>query len=187
MKIENEADMIHSISNDQWMMDVLKTAQSLNLPDWWICAGFVRSKVWDVSHGFDKRTPTQDVDVVYFNKENIEEAEEKRLEKILYKQHPGIPWSIKNEARMHIRNNMEPYASAEDAIAKFPETVTSIGVKLDVNDQLIVTAPHGIDDILNGIVRPTPYFLENDDLMKTYHKRKVEKNWMSKWKLDSYY
>ena len=38
------------------MMDLLKGAKSLNLPDWWICAGFVRSKIWDVLHGFDERT-----------------------------------------------------------------------------------------------------------------------------------
>lgn len=186
MKIENKADIIQSIYDDQWMMDVLKTAQSLNLPDWWICAGFVRSKIWDVLHGLDQRTPTQDVDVVYFDKRNLDETEEKRLKNMLHEVSPDIPWSVKNEARMHIRNNMDPYASAEDAIAKFPETVTSIGVKLDVHGRLVVTAPHGIDDILNKLVRPTPYFLKNDDLMETYHKRMKEKKWSSKWWMVTY-
>lgn len=186
MKMENEHDIIRIIYNDEWMMDVLKTAQSLKLSDWWVCAGFVRSKIWDVLHRFDKRTATQDVDVVYFDKENIAEAEEKRLEKVLHHTRPAIPWSVKNEARMHIRNNMTPYTSAEDAIAKFPETVTAIGVKLDAQDRLVLTAPHGVEDILNMVVRPTEFFLENDELMKIYHKRRTEKNWADKWKMITY-
>lgn len=31
--------------------------KSLALPDWWIGAGFVRSKVWDMLHKYTKRTP----------------------------------------------------------------------------------------------------------------------------------
>ena len=44
---------------------------------------------------------------------------------------PTIPWSVKNQARMHIANNIPPYSSAVDAISKFPETATALGVKLD--------------------------------------------------------
>lgn len=186
MKIENKADLIQSIYDDERMIDVLMTARSLDLPDWWICAGFVRSKIWDVLHDFDERTPTQDVDVIYFDKGNMNETEEKRLEKILHEARPNIPWSVKNEARMHVLNNMTPYSSAKDAIEKFPETVTAIGVKLNAEDQLILTTPHGIDDILNMVVRPTPYFSENGHLMETYHKRMKEKDWSSKWSMVTY-
>lgn len=184
--IRNKEDIYRSIYNDKWMMDVLRDARSLNLPDWWICAGFVRSKIWDVLHEFEQRTVTQDVDVIYFDKKNIDKAEEKRFEEILYKISPQIPWSVKNEARMHLRNNMAPYISAEDAIAKFPETVTAIGVKMDRNDHLILTAPHGTSDIINMVVRPTPYFFLNNDRMKTYYKRMEEKQWTSKWKMVTY-
>ncbi len=41
----NEEAIISLIKDDQWMMEVLQAARSLNLPDWWICAGFVRSKM----------------------------------------------------------------------------------------------------------------------------------------------
>lgn len=186
MKLKNKDAIIQIIYTDEWMMGVLKTVRSLHLPDWWICAGFVRSKIWDVLHEFERRTTTQDIDVVYFDRENIDESEEKRLEKVLHDSMPTIPWSVKNEARMHILNNTKPYTSAEDAIAKFPETATSIGMKLDENDQLLITAPHGVDDVLNCFVCPTPYFLGNDILMKTYHQRKYDKNWSATWKLVRY-
>ncbi|MFK9090815.1 hypothetical protein [Bacillus salipaludis] len=36
----NEEKIISLIKEDQWMMKILKAVKSLNLPDWWICAGF---------------------------------------------------------------------------------------------------------------------------------------------------
>ncbi len=39
MNIQTEQHIIRLIENDEWMMDVLQLAKSLELPDWWICAG----------------------------------------------------------------------------------------------------------------------------------------------------
>lgn len=47
-----EAELKAIIQNDQEMLRILKIVQSLNLPDWWICAGFIRNKIWDVLHGY---------------------------------------------------------------------------------------------------------------------------------------
>ena len=33
----NEEKIIEVITKDQWMMDILKSAKTLILPDWWIC------------------------------------------------------------------------------------------------------------------------------------------------------
>lgn len=179
--MKNKRDIICAIEEDMWMMNILKAAQGLHLPDWWICAGFVRSKVWDVLHEFDERTTLPDIDVVYFDKEDSGESREKHLEKKLHAILPGIPWSVKNEVRMHLRNNVEPYNSTEDAIAKFPETATALGVKLDSAGEPILTTPHGIKDVLNMVVRPTPYFKESDERMKIYHLRVITKDWQSQW------
>ncbi len=74
--IKNEKDIIQLIKEDEWMMDILRAVKSLDLPDWWVCAGFVRSKIWDTLHGFKERTPISDIDVIYFDDTNIEELEE---------------------------------------------------------------------------------------------------------------
>lgn len=79
--IKNEEDIIVLIEKDRWMMEVLKFANSLNLPDWWICAGFVRSKIWDHVHGFNKRTPLPDVDVIFFDPLNVSDVTDRKLEK----------------------------------------------------------------------------------------------------------
>ncbi|GGB60153.1 hypothetical protein GCM10011409_41950 [Lentibacillus populi] len=179
--IQTKQDIIQIIKKDAWMMEALYTAKSLQLPDWWICAGFVRAKVWDVLHDYSERTPIQDIDVIYFDTENFVEQEEKRLERILQTANGHYPWSVKNEARMHICNGIEPYVSSEDAIAKFPETATSLGVKLNEHDNIILTAPHGIDDCVQMRVKPTPYFLDNPELLTIYHTRLTEKNWSAVW------
>ena len=74
-----EQDIISLITEDDWMMRVLKIVQSLGLSDWCICAGFIRSKVWDHLHGF-ARTRLPDVDVVYFDSNHIDESTEKEHE-----------------------------------------------------------------------------------------------------------
>ena len=158
MVITTERDIVALIQEDKWMMELLKCAKSLNLPDWWICAGFVRSKIWDVLHGFDERTTIPDIDVIYYDRTNIEESVEKEYEEVLKRLLPTIPWSVKNQARMHSVNNISPYTSSVDAISKFPETATALGVKLDEGNNVILTAPHGIEDVVNLRVKPTPYF-----------------------------
>ncbi|MBS4218807.1 nucleotidyltransferase family protein [Bacillus sp. FJAT-49711] len=181
MKVNNEADIIHLIEQDHWMMNILHHAKSLKLPDWWICAGFVRSKIWDELHRFTRRTPLSDIDVIYYDLNNLKEETEKEYEDHLRAINPTIPWSVKNEARMHIRNNVPPYESSIDAISKFPETATALGVKLDSSNHVILTAPHGIHDVIHLEVRPTPYILENPLLADLYEERIQNKNWKSTW------
>ncbi|WP_404826679.1 nucleotidyltransferase family protein [Peribacillus frigoritolerans] len=164
------------------MMEILESAKSLNLPDWWICAGFIRSKVWDVLHDFSVRTSIPDIDVIYFDPTNIDKYEEMKIEKKLVSLIPNIPWSVKNEARMHVKSNMPPYSSSVDAISKFPETATALGVKLDENDNVILTAPCGTHDVINLEVKPTPYFKETKERVEIYEDRITKKNWKSTWK-----
>ncbi|WP_080844535.1 nucleotidyltransferase family protein [Cytobacillus gottheilii] len=179
--IKTEEDIIELIREDPWMMNLLRAVQSLHLPDWWICAGFVRSKIWDTLHTFKERTALPDIDVIYYNPSNIDESEEKELESKLSNLVAEIPWSVKNQARMHVKNNMQPYTSSTDGISKFPETVTALGVKLDEKDNLLLTAPWGIEDVLNLKVRPTPYYLEENERMAIYNDRMRKKHWNSIW------
>jgi len=181
MIITNESEIIDLIQEDKWMMELLKSAQTLKLPDWWICAGFVRSKIWDVQHGFEKRTMIPDIDVIYYDRTNIGKSMEKEHEEALKRLLPTIPWSVKNQARMHSVNNVLPYISSVDAISKFPETATALGVKLGETDNVILTAPYGIEDVVNLRVEPTPYFCENIDRMKIYEERIRKKNWQVVW------
>lgn len=181
MKIQTEQDIVRLIENDEWMMNVLQIAKSLELPDWWICAGFIRSKIWDTLHNYEAKTTMPDVDVIYYDSLHKDEIYEQSLETKLMNMDAAIPWSVKNQARMHVVNNMPPYSSSVDAISKFPETATSLGVTLDEKNNVILTAPCGIEDVLSLQVRPTAHFLESKERLHMYKNRVIKKNWQSKY------
>jgi len=159
------------------MIGVLRTAEILNLPDWVIGAGFVRNKVWDHLHGYSKpKVDTADIDLVYFDPDgNDEEADQKLSQKL--KNDTGIDWEIVNQVYAHKWNNLPPYTSSENAISQWPETATGIGVKIE-SGELKLIAPHGIDDLVNLIVRPSPRFLDGLARVK---ERAKKKQWFEKW------
>lgn len=180
--LDQQQYIIDLIEKDDWMMSVLRAAKTLELPDWWICAGFVRSKIWDTLHGFEERTSLGDIDVVYFDTNNIQKENEKVYEDMLYRVMPGLPWSVKNEARMHLVNeDFEPYLSTVDAISKFPETVTALGVTLGDKDEVILAAPCGLQDVLHMKVRPTDMYTKTEERRNKYRERVKNKNWEATW------
>lgn len=179
MKLSNEQHILEAISNDRWMMKVIRQAATLGLSDWWICAGFIRAKVWDELHGFTEKTRLPDVDVIYYDSKNLDEDIEKFYEKELMKLDPIIPWSVKNQARMHSLNKMAPYISSMDAMSKFPETATALGITLNLNGELQLCAPYGVQDLVKMKIRPTPFF----EGSPVYIKRVEQKNWSATWPL----
>ncbi|MEP7162765.1 MAG: nucleotidyltransferase family protein [Candidatus Moraniibacteriota bacterium] len=171
-----EQDILNLIKIDPWMMGVLHIAEKLNLPDWMIGAGFVRNKVWDHLHGYEKKPETADVDLIYFDPQGNDEKQDDALSKKLESE-TGIPWEIVNEFYAHVWNNIPPYTSSTDAISQWSETATSVGVR-SRNSELELIAPHGIDDLVNLIVRPTPTFRSKLEKVKV---RIEKKQWLEKW------
>jgi len=169
------------LENDDTLMRQLVVVASLGLPDWWICAGSIRAKIWDDLHGYPNPTPTEDVDVIYFDRSHIDEAIEKEYETQLHALSPDVPWSVKNQARMHLVNQLPPYRSAVDALAHFPETVTAIGVSLDASGHLKLAAPYGTDDIVGLKLRPTPAFADGSPHHHIYRARIQKKKWQATW------
>lgn len=180
MFLQSESDLIKTIEEDAWMMEILQTVEQLNLPDCWVCAGFVRSKVWDLLHDYKERTPLADIDVIYYNAEKVDKQIEKVLEQQLFSMMPDEPWSVKNQARMHVLNGAVPYISSKDGMAQFPEIPTAIGVRLN-NSKVELCAPYGVEELLSCIVKPTPRFEKGKSIHSIYVKRIESKNWKKIW------
>lgn len=172
-------------------MEVLRAVATLDLPDWWIGAGFVRSKVWDHLHGHQTRTPLPDIDVIYFNPTDfnpeefnhystaIEDVYQNTLKKLL----PDLDWSVTNQARMHSFHKSNPYKNSTEALADWSETATCVGVRLE-GKKLMLTAPHGIEDLVNLKLRRIPaYQTKYTHDPKLFERRIKEKNWLTKWPL----
>lgn len=157
---------------------LLLQVESLGLPDSWIGAGLIRNAVWDELHG--RAAPSSrldDVDVVFFDPADRSEERETALQGQLAAMVPGIPWQVRNQARMHRRNGDAPYRDTCDAIAHWPETATAIAART-VQGRVEVIAPHGIDDLVGLIVRPTPVFAQK---MHIYRERLATKVWAARW------
>ncbi len=159
-------------------MAVLRAVRSLDLPDWWIGAGFVRSKVWDVLHDYHVRTPVPDIDVIYFDRITTTEADEQVFQDRLSQLLPDLSWSVTDQARMHYDKHDLPYANAAEGLSTWVETPTCIGVKLTDDDQLILVAPWGIDDLINLKVRANPHCGTNP---QRFIERMKTKQWQKKW------
>jgi hypothetical protein len=84
---------------------LLSQVESLDLPDGWIGAGFIRNAVWDVLHGYPiDASRLNDVDVIYFDPADAGEDRDAVLERKLKASAPDVPWQVRNQARMHRRN-----------------------------------------------------------------------------------
>ena len=98
------AQIITWIKADLARYQILQIAADLNLNEWCIAAGFVRNLVWDHLHQKEKMMTLNDIDLIYFDNANASAETDLEHEEYL-KSLIDLPWSVKNQARMHIRNN----------------------------------------------------------------------------------
>jgi hypothetical protein len=178
MIVNSEEDVRRIVESDEWMMQVLSAAAVLNLPDWWICAGFLRNKIWNSIEGLDQHSIT-DVDLVYFDSSDLNPETDWAYDKKMKREYPTADWEIRNQARMHYVNNFEPYISTADGISHWVETATCTAVKLEDNNLKFLFC-HGSNDLLNLIARPIPIF-QTDEMIGIFHNRIKTKAWKKKW------
>ncbi|ASI35427.1 hypothetical protein A0126_17875 (plasmid) [Exiguobacterium sp. N4-1P] len=176
--MKTETDIVQMFERDRETRILLEAVATLDLPDWWICAGYVRAKIWDFLEQ-KEATAVADIDVIYFDASDTTEATDQMLEARLNEQLPDYPWSVKNQARMHTKNDLPPYRSSRDAMAQFPETVTAIGLTLQA-DQLEFFTAYGVGDLLQQRLQPTPLF-QATARQVIYRQRLTEKQWGKNW------
>lgn len=169
--------LIQFVKCNPHMLEDLQLVRSLNLPEACIAAGYVRNQLWDHLHGFPKFTPLSDVDVIFFDHKNTDESTEKEYEKLLISRSNKYKWSVKNQARMHVLKNDQPYTSVDDAMKRWPETATAIAIRLNQQNEIEVIAPHGLEDLFNMKIRISPYFHDKDYFLK----RVTNKHWLTLW------
>ncbi|MBV8393170.1 MAG: nucleotidyltransferase family protein [Alphaproteobacteria bacterium] len=163
-------------------MKQLRAVRTLGLPDWCIAAGFVRNRVWDHLHGISPPRPPDkmgaDIDVLFFDPGDMSKESEARHEARLGALMPGLPWQVRNQARMHVWKGLPPHTSTAASMTCWLETVTAVGVRLEADDSLTVIAPLGTDDLLGLVCRPTAYGRTRRD---EYEERIAEKRWRELW------
>lgn len=174
---ELEAKLKKILLQNEHTIEELRCIQALHLKDGWVAAGYVRNQVWDYLHGFHERTPLNDIDVIYFDETDTSRKQEQHFEMRLRRCHGNLNWSVKNQARMHLRNQAQPYTSIEDAVKRWPETATAVGIRLNSQDEMEVLAPYGLEDLFSLKIRKSPFFMDH-----AYFLRRVySKGWTDQW------
>ena len=175
---ERESKLRSILARDAARMALLAHVEALGLPDCWVAAGFVRAAVWDALHGRAAAAPTGDIDVIWFDPARATADEDRALEQRLHANAPGHAWSVKNQARMHLRNGDAAYASCNDAMRFWPETATGVAARLS-KGEIETMAPFGLGDLFGLVVRPTSAFA--GEKLALFRQRLAQKRWLEIW------
>lgn len=169
-----EQRIIELVKSDELRMRALRAVHSINLPDWIIAAGFVRNLVWESI--FNRKGGTYDIDVIYFCLSDSSSERDALLEKHLRELEPDFPWSVKNQARMHLKHGDTPYLNALDAMRFWPEKQTAIGVMLNSTGEIVVRHCFDLGLQFTGTIDHNP-----ERLIDAFNQRVSSKGWLKAW------
>ena len=165
------------------LMEALRVARDVGPSDWLIAAGAIRDAVWDDLHGRPLTAMPRDVDVAFFDTSDLTPDGDRRVEEALRERAPHLPWQARNQAAVHLWYprrfgiEVQPFRSCAEAIETFPETASCVGVRLLVDDDMLVVAPHGLDDLFACVCRHNPARVS----ARFYERRVGEKGWRDRW------
>ncbi|UYO74719.1 nucleotidyltransferase family protein [Halomonas qinghailakensis] len=174
--MDHEALIKQWIMSDSDRLEALTIAAAQKLPGWCLAAGFVRNLVWDKLHDVSASTPLNDIDLIYFDSNDISVSRDREIEQGL-RGVSTFPWSVKNQARMHERNRDYPYTSTEDAMSFWVDVETAVGAALGDNGEVIIVAPFGVKPLFDYTVTLNPKRPKRTD----FEARVYNKQWLQTW------
>jgi hypothetical protein len=177
-RMRDSDDIADFIAHNPRMMRCLAVLAAHGPAGAWIGAGFVRNAVWDHLSGKDtEATPLADLDVVFHDPVIATAEHDARIEAALSVAAPDLPWSVRNQARMHERNGHRPYRDVADALTHWPETATAIAARFGPQG-IEILAPFGVGDVLGMILRPSPAYRVKPEVLLA---RLEDKAWLKRW------
>lgn len=176
-------ELIAIVETSPWVMKALATVASMHLASWCIGAGAVRNLVWDRLHGYTEPSPLTDVDVAYFDADDLNPKTEAKLQSELEARAPGIPWEVTNQAAVHLwfesyfGHPVQRLSSLQEAVATWPEYATSVGITLDAKSKIQIIAPWGLEDLFSIKIRRNPTRVS----LQTFQQRTAQKQYSQRW------
>ena len=156
-------EFINIIKKNKDLMLILDYITDLNLPNFYIAAGSIFQTIWNYYDNKELTYGIKDIDIIYYDKENMSEESEQILENKVKEYFTLLgkvyEFDIHNEARMHLwkkvnKNvDIDQYKNSEDAIDQWIATIHSVGITKE-NNEIKVYAPYGLSDIYSKTIRP---------------------------------
>jgi uncharacterized protein len=171
-----------ALAQNNWLDEILGRFEEIGLPDSWLVAGCVAQTNWNLGCKQPADFGLKDIDIIYFDERDLSAETEAKHEKRLRDIFRGLPLKldIKNEARVHLWYKdrfgyaIKPYSSSADAIATFPTTATSVGIRR-VFGKFECCAPYGLADLFGLVVRPN-----KRQITRAIYEAKIDR-WRSIW------
>lgn len=180
---EQVAHFRDTLSRNRTLAEVLTRASAMNLPEWYLVSGCLFQTIWNVITGQPPEAGIADYDLIYFDSTDLSwEAEDKVIQAghKIFVDLPA-PVQIRNQARVHLWYEQKhgipcpQHKSAEAVIDTFPSTSACLGVRLLLNGEWRIYAPHGFSDVFSLVVRP------NTVLAPAYVYKAKTARWHSQW------
>jgi hypothetical protein len=181
--LPHEARLGSILLGSEWFVSVLEAVRESDPPDWLVGAGAIRNQVWDHLHGHATPTPVRDVDVAFFDLADVSRDRDERYEAELGARLPGLAWNVTNQAGVHLwyerkfGHAVDPASSIEDAVARWPETATAVGVRLLADGRLRVVAPFGLDDLFDLVLRRNPRQVSAEYFRERVESKRIRERW----------
>jgi len=142
---------------------ILERLPALGVAQPWLVAGCVNGPAWNRLSDRPAGEHIKDYDIFYWDDDTGWEAEDAVIRRAgaLFAD-LGVVVEPKNQKRVPLWYEAKfgtpfpPVASAADAIARFPIACTCVGLAPRPDGGLDLRAPHGLDDLYAGILRPNP-------------------------------
>jgi len=175
--------IIELIKQDKLRVDALDCVFQLKLPDCYLAAGFVRNLVWDHLHQKTSPTPLNDMDVIYFDSEEVDDQAYLKYEAQLKQQMPSINWQVRNQAKMNERNGDRAYLSSLDAMRFWPEKETAVAIRQMTKQD--GTSNNPIYECVSAFRVDTLFHLHithnPQRELSIFEQRIKAKNWLQQW------
>ena len=171
------------IRSTPWLMSILETVRACNPPDWFVGAGVIRNLVWDHLHQYQTPTPLADIDVIFFDLQNVLPERDHMVQQQLASRLPHVPWEATNQAAVHLWYegtfgfSVPALHSSEEAVGTWPETATSVAVRLLATDEIHIFAPCGLSDLFNMVLRRNPCRFTQEQFAQRLHSKQIWRKW----------
>ena len=149
---------------------ILDRMDGLLAPDCWLVAGCLYQTVWNLMAGRPATENIKDYDVFYHDAVDLSYAAEDaviRRAADLFAD-LGVEVEVRNQARVHLwyekrfGHPRAPITSAEHGISSYLVTGTCVGIRPDGKGGYRVAAPHGLDDMFDGVLRANKPYAKRD-------------------------
>lgn len=166
-----------------WFLSILETVRACDPPDWLVGAGAIRNLVWDHLHQYQTPTPLADVDVIFFDPQHLYPERDQMVQQQLAQRLPHVAWEATNQAAVHLWYEeafgfaVPALHSSEEAVGTWPETATSVAVRLLATDKLHLVAPCGLADLFNMVLRRNPCRVTQEQFAQRVHSKQILRKW----------